>query len=390
MRELATTRGDTPAMGERWMRDSGACAPFSRGAAVEPLGLAGAVAWSTTLLLLTFFVDALLFRTGVYGRYVDPSSSTGRVEWVVRRAASLNPRSRPRVAVVGDSRVGQGFAPEVANSAVHHRVDFFIANVAGSGPRVWSYLLRDVDPDRTRFNAIAFVLPTFAEASLRPMGSRASDLNMLILRLGYADCGAFAASFPRDQVVPVFARCLLPGIGLRRDLRAFLEAPAKRLASVRAYERAGGLFPYAGQPESLAGLAVDWSTRTLALPPSAQPWQIDPRLERFILAPPRPTDEVRRYQQRWLGEIVARYDGTGTRIVFLEHPRAPLPPREDLPEGRFIDAARAQPGVVVMDRALFRDLERPEAFADALHLNAAGRRIFSERLARAVAGALEG
>jgi lysophospholipase L1-like esterase len=43
--------------------------------------------------------------------------------------------------------------------------------------------------------------------------------------------------------------------------------------------------------------------------------------------------------------------------------------------------------VTVLDENLFGDLERPDYFFDAYHMNAEGRSVFSPRLARAVANA---
>ena len=45
--------------------------------------------------------------------------------------------------------------------------------------------------------------------------------------------------------------------------------------------------------------------------------------------------------------------------------------------------------LTILPRDAFRDLQRPEWFADGLHLNHAGRQVFSEELARAAAPVVE-
>ena len=94
----------------------------------------------------------------------------------------------------------------------------------------------------------------------------------------------------------------------------------------------------------------------------------------------------RDYRLRWLGELVSRYAESPTRLVLFRVPRGPFPAvfkRAGSPEA--VRRLAASGRVHVLDEHLFEDLERPELFFDILHLNAEGRRLFTERLAKELA-----
>ena len=97
--------------------------------------------------------------------------------------------------------------------------------------------------------------------------------------------------------------------------------------------------------------------------------------------PAAPTGEVTQYRKFWLGRILDLYKDSPTRIVFLELPRAPLPRPESPTPARFLKWAVRRPHVSALPSYIFRDLERPELFEDGLHLNKAGRSLFSDRFA---------
>ncbi len=71
-------------------------------------------------------------------------------------------------------------------------------------------------------------------------------------------------------------------------------------------------------------------------------------------------------------------------MILLQLPRAPLPKPESTTPPVFLSAAVPRAGVVALPESTFGDLERPEFFFDGLHLNRAGRAIFSERLGRSI------
>jgi hypothetical protein len=91
------------------------------------------------------------------------------------------------------------------------------------------------------------------------------------------------------------------------------------------------------------------------------------------------------YLRYWYGRIVDYYRGSGTKLIFIRVPRAPLSPPDEPPK---MDSAvrqiASQPNVVVLNENLFNALERPELFWDAWHMNRAGMEQFSRALATAV------
>src|SRR5229473_5614760 len=101
-------------------------------------------------LAVCFFLDALVFRTRFYTRVLDPHTSTGSVEYTLATEAAREYWARP-VLVLGDSLMLQGFSPRLANWLHQaHGYQFSCAAVPGTRERVWYYLLRDLDPKRTR------------------------------------------------------------------------------------------------------------------------------------------------------------------------------------------------------------------------------------------------
>ena len=105
-------------------------------------------------------------------------------------------------------------------------------------------------------------------------------------------------------------------------------------------------------------------------------------------APPL-TRELAEYRRRWFGAIIARYRGTRTRLIAVRLPRGPVV-RPNLPadEGGTLREYAARGELALLDEHLFDELERPELFGDALHMNAAGGERFSLKLAREVRRAL--
>ena len=112
-------------------------------------------------------------------------------------------------------------------------------------------------------------------------------------------------------------------------------------------------------------------------------------MTRALLSPAVPqTGDQTRYRRLWLGRILDLFTGTRTLVFFVEMPRAPLPLPDAKVAARFLDQAMARPNVSALPQDLFHDLERPEMFADGLHLNSRGRAAFSARLGQRLAAEL--
>ncbi len=74
----------------------------------------------------------------------------------------------------------------------------------------------------------------------------------------------------------------------------------------------------------------------------------------------------------------------------MQLPRAPLPKPVSSVPAVFLDSALSRPRVSSLPADLFADLERPEFFADGLHLNRDGRPAFTTRIAADVDSILSG
>jgi hypothetical protein len=110
----------------------------------------------------------------------------------------------------------------------------------------------------------------------------------------------------------------------------------------------------------------------------------------FFSQPPQ-LGRNRAFEVRWLGALVDLYRGSKTRIIVFQVPRSPAPRPTSLGNlpWTITDELRKRPWVTIVDRQVFEDLERPELFADHVHLNATGRKLFSPRLAEVVKSALQ-
>lgn len=356
-------------------------APKPRRATIHTLR--GAVVWSIAAVAAFYAVDCLAFHSGWYMSYLEPNSSAGQLEsqifWL---------RHEPEIqetAVFGDSRIGEGFSARAAKVASGDRINFRNMGVAGSTARVWYYLLRDADPQRTRFSTVVFALDRYSDHDGEDQSLRIGDMNYVVGRLRLTDCLEFAHSYSVAEVQSrVLSGCILRGLPLRDDLHALLEHPKARFTAAKDWRNHGHgyLDGYGGKPEDLAGLTVDFQARTINFPAGAKDWQKDTARGTLLPDPAPQTGKLREYRKLWLGKIIDFYAGTKTRVVFLEVPRGPLHPQEVTEPAYFIDSVRTRPGVSVLPVDTFHDLERPELFSDGLHLNHSGRPIFSERLAQ--------
>lgn len=340
--------------------------------------------WIASILLLFFSVEALIFRTNWYTQILDPDSTAGSFETHLYWLDKFRPKETPEVLVIGDSRIAEGFSPPQAGELTGGKVRFWNMGIAGSTPRIWYYLLRDADPTHRRFREIVFALDYYREIdSYDSPPARMIDLNYVVNRIGIADIWDFASSFKSpEEKRAAFIGTLFRGNTLRNDFMNFLRAPRDRVQRSR-FSRDEGLRhndQYKGTDRSLTGLSRD-SNGQLHFPPTATQRDIEATQNSFKTDVPSQVGETSAYRMRWLGKIVDLYRGSNTKLVFLELPRGPLPTTllPDAPT-KFIDWARQQPNVTVLDPQTFRSLEMPETYFDGIHLNRKGRGLFTARL----------
>ena len=352
-------------------------------------GARGAL-WAALVLVSFFAADSLIFRTGWYNEFLEPDSSAGQLESHLYWLENAPAPKVPQVLVVGDSRIGEGFSSRLANAAVGQRIYFWNFGVAGTSPRTWYYALRAADPTRRRFAAIVIALDHYSdEDGLENLEDRLIDQNYLVMRLGLGDCLFFAASMnsmaERHQAL---AGCLFRGIMLRTDVQAFLAKPTGRMDHARDWLGNGLNYTdgYGGKMESLKGLSVDWSRRSIQFPEGVGE-RVREEVRNSLLPDPAPDSNagtLARYRQRWLGGILDRYKDTPTQMIFFQLPSGPLPRPASISRAGFVESASRRAGVHLFPAETFTDLERPELFADGLHLNHDGRPAFTTRIAERV------
>ena len=341
--------------------------------------------WAALALISFFIADNLLFRIGWYTRYLEPESSAGSLEselhWL-KYAPPLS--SAPEVLVVGDSRVAEGFSARSADAAVDRRLHFWNAGLPGTTPRVWNYFLRAADPTHRRFAAVVIALDNYSDADwFAEFEDRASDQNYLVMQLGFGDCFSFAMSMRTVEAKQhALFGCFFRGIILRDDLQTFLAHPEQRISHAADWLENGLGYTngYAGKTETLTGMKVNWGSREISFPDSVN---ADTRasVTRFVLREPvSQTGSLARYRRRWLGSILDLYRDSPTRVIFVQLPRGPAVD----PDAAAASAPRLPESaahVSILPADAFTDLERPQWFADGLHLNHDGRLNFSARLA---------
>ncbi len=341
-------------------------------------------------------LDSLLFRTGFYSTILEPDSSTGLFEMILRREQGAQERSGgPMVVTFGNSRFAWS-SKVVDHRPGIHKFALRSAGVAGSDARAWYYMLRDLDSTARRYKALVFGVDDYDdEDRYYNPNDDVRDLHYVICRLRLTDVFEFARSFDsRELQIAALRGGLLKGIIFQNDLQAFLANPGKRLAYVEQCDRDWNTWQYDFEEttDSMAGLQIDYSTLKVTFPPGSSADQ-RATVEGFLAHQPEPQiGRFAKFQRTWYGRIIDRYRGSPTRIVFLRLPRGPVPRPGNLTHklSSSIREMASRPNVILMDEHAFESLERPELFRDGMHLNREGIRLFSGMLEDEVARVLEG
>ena len=330
-----------------------------------------------------FGLDALLFRTGFYTAWLQPDSSTGLFETILRRELDAQKRVGDNVVLtIGNSRFG--YSPKVLDQQpVKPLYSFRDAGVAGTTPRSWYYMLRDLDPTARRYRAVVLGVDDFDDEDRYYNPSNdVRDLHYVIARLRLADVPEFARSFAdADLRWTVWRGGLLKGIIFQSDVLEFLTDPLKRIAYVELCRQgfAGWSYDFLDSTRSMTGLQIDWSTYKVTFPPGADEDQHDTVNSWLAHGPEPQTGRLAAFRRAWFGRIIDRYRGSPTRIVFLRLPRGPIPRPDGLVKKKSasIREMAARPNVVLAPEHVFDALERPELFKDGMHLNREGNNRFS-------------
>jgi len=344
------------------------------------------------LATLVFFAafEGLFFHTRLYPSILEPESTAGTMEARLDNEQKRPKPDRNQVLAVGHSRMA--LMPRVANEMKPSTgYQFASVGIGGTTPRCWYYELRELDPTAKRYAAILIPSDDYNEPdSYEDFNDNDRDLDTryLVARLKLSDLPDYPLSFDDYKLRWVaLGDVIFKGYVYKRDFVDFLSHPVTRIDKARLSARysAGWFYDYRGEEHSLAGLQIDWEHKSAQYPASSTPGQR--KMIQDVLFAPRPPDNGRytRYLQRWYGRIVEHYRGSGTKLIFLRVPRAPVtPPDTQLKPNSAIRQIAAEPDVVVLNEHLFDPLERPDLFADAMHLTGEGQKRFSEILATEV------
>jgi hypothetical protein len=330
-------------------------------------------------------LEGLIFHTRLYPSYIEPDSTTGTVEYSLRNELKRPKPDRNQVLAVGHSRMS--LLPRIANEMTSETgYTFASIGVGGTSPRDWYYELRGVDPSAHTYAAIVVPSDDYNEPDeYDDLGEHEWDINYILARLQVSDLIEFPWSY-RDWKKRWLAvhSILLKGYVYKRDLSEFLLQPEKRLEKIALYERgsAGWVYSYGGEKRSVAGIDIDYQHKQVRYPNSISQ-DMRELIERILFRPMPPDKGIRiSYFRYWYGRIVDRYKGTGTKVVFVRVPRAPVtPPNSPYKPNSAVRQMASHPDVVMLDEQLYNPLEKPELFMDPLHLDREGMILFSRILA---------
>jgi hypothetical protein len=352
------------------------------------------ISWAIPLsLLAAFALDGLVFHTSLYPSIAEPGASAGIIRlFLQNELMRYKEGDSNQVLAIGDSRMG-GFFPRLANQQNTGYV-FATISAPGATPRCWYYMLREVDPEATRYKAVIIPVDDYdLNEVIEPFGDRLLDINMLAAELRYSDIPEFANSFDiPDRKVKAFVDLTFRGLVYKEDFQDFIRHPRSRLRNVALNRVDSHIWFYdvRGSEHSLEGVQVDWARKTVTVPPGATPEEKARYEHRFL--DPRPMEEGRwaKYFEHWIGKIVEHYGGSHTRLIFIRLPRGPFirpdqpPPNPD----SYVRRLAGEPTILLTAEHYFEALEKPELFGDEIHLNARGSERFSPMVAHLVADEL--
>ncbi len=349
------------------------------------------------ILLTLVLADAVVYRSGLYARLIEPESTAGTLLGGVRAARHFRDPARKNVLVLGNSQVGLGFSAPTADAASGRPDMHFInASVAGTSPRVWNYQLREADPEANRYAAIVMMVAYDSFGLQVDPANYPLDTSYVTPILRLSDLADFPASFHvEDQRERARRAILLPLQALHEDVRAFLANPFERLHKVSKYwpRWLADVAEYRARNESVPELAIE--------PDSGQPrsWENCPEALRGGLrdyfaalhaggyGTPALQAVGDAYLREWVGRIASRYRANGVPTIVFVVPRgpfhrqlAPLP----VPSGA-IAYLIARGEILALPGDAFVTLEQPQFFFDQLHMNHAGQERFSVLFAQKIA-----
>ena len=338
-----------------------------------------AVVWAVSVFIL---MEVTLFSPNGYLRLAEPKSYVGQI--MERRHALQvikGMRAPVKCAVLGDSRMGEGFSAFEAEEACGSDVIWFNASVSGSTPRTWYQILRSFRSLGCHFDVVFVPLASFEGRTPEPnLSNRALDLKFTAPLVPRWRAISYALSFSdRSMQSRALEMTILKSVAMKEDIAGFLQHPLIRLRQVATLKRNGNDYrsKYKGNPASLTDV-VQLGPEGLVFSESASQ-KVRSYLQQSIKTVCRDVRETdSRYMDDWISRMISECRKTKTSIVFFRHPRGPFSSLYPSEKGSWMEAKR-ESGVEFLPADAFVELETPSFFFDAVHLNATGRHEFTKR-----------
>lgn len=340
-------------------------------------------------------VDLILFRTGLYATWIEPYSSAGSVvgsTMLIKRETKTDSRN---ILVLGNSTIGEGFSGPLADQAAGRPdLHFINAGVAGSTPRIWYYLLRELDPNCRRYAAVALMVNYDPTVDQEDRGNYAADTSYLQPLLRFTDFSEYSESFSNPNERERARRAIaLPMQALHEDITALLRSPLQRFRDSGRGRRLWmeASINYPGRDQRLPDLDIDVAAgkpRNWGGVPASTKTALEGYFRGLRQHASEQTIAANNaYVDRWIGSIAECYHAAGGKVFVFSMSRGPwhelLVPAPQI-GGAVADLTRR--GLIEpLPAANFVPLEQPRYFFDTLHMNHDGRERFSRLLAAQIA-----
>jgi hypothetical protein len=344
------------------------------------------------LIGLLFFIgsDCLIFRTGFFLRFITfESSYAGMVNYGLYAAERVPAAVDNLIAVVGDSRVGEGFSPKGFHEVYSQEDTAAISlGIPGSTPRVWRYLLKKIDPQRNRFRIIAIQLLSYDD--LYKFGynkNYALDHQFIAPLLGYEDIFSYVTSFEGYQNrLSAFWPAAFKWRAYREHIKSSLYFIERFVNYTKHMDNIlKQIYKSTGKTTSMKGLLVKDGV-VISAPAHMDKPQLD--LLNTYIELSKQTQKYQKeqlanyeYEKVWITKIIEDYQDSQTKIVFFRIPDSPIffPPSPN-DKRTLLKQWSSYKHVWILPENLFTPLEKPEFFAEMVHVNNRGRALFTAML----------
>ena len=334
-------------------------------------------------------LEGVIFHSGLYVSILAPNSYAGRIAEITQGEKERAPSGLKEVLVLGDSRIAEGFSATIANELGSPAgLKFVSLAEPAASANTWYYMVREVDPTTRRYSAI--VIPY--GVGYEPNSADPLRISMTAPLLRYGDCFHFASGFQRwSGRFRAFTACILRGSAYQDDVVDFLEHPIARIRSIqqegtRMHSRA----VYKGRDYDLVGTSYDATTGQVTFAEKLTEAQRLAFRKSLIQPSQSDTEYSLKLQREWIPRIMSRYSNSPTAIVLTPVPRGPFVELPGFSRGydSVLPSSVIQRTNFSLPGNAFDFLEKPEYYFDAFHLNAKGRRRFTETLVSELIGRL--